>query len=89
MKTIHIEIYGKVQGVYYRASAREIALNCRISGWIRNDYSGKVEALVTGSEADLEKFITWCWEGPSRASVEKVDTREVTLQHFDTFEVLR
>jgi acylphosphatase len=89
MKTVHIEISGKVQGVFFRATAKEMAQHHNISGWIKNSEPGKVEALVTGKEEDIEEFISWCRFGPERANVEKVITAGKDLQTFDKFEVLR
>jgi acylphosphatase len=89
MKTVHIEISGKVQGVFFRATAKEMAQHHNISGWIKNSRPGKVEALVTGKEEDIEEFISWCRFGPERANVEKVITVGKDLQIFDKFEVLR
>jgi acylphosphatase len=89
MKTVHIEISGKVHGVFFRATAKEMAKLHDISGWIKNNRSGKVEALVTGKEEDIEKFISWCRIGPDRAAVEKVITTEKELQIFDKFEIIR
>ena len=89
MKTIHLEIFGRVQGVYYRSSAKEIAQYHHLSGWIRNDFTGKVEALVTGNPEDLEQFIHWCNTGPKRAVVERVIVNEVAFQTFESFEVVR
>jgi acylphosphatase len=89
MKTVHIEISGKVQGVFFRGTAKEMAQHHNISGWIKNSEPGKVEALVTGKEEDIEEFISWCKFGPERARVEKVLTAGRALQIFDKFEVLR
>ena len=43
MKTVHIKISGKVQGVFFRATAQEVARLNKISGWIKNTYDDKVE----------------------------------------------
>jgi len=72
MPTIHLLIKGKVQGVYYRASAKEVADRLHVTGWIRNTREGHVEVLASGSEEDVRRFITWCKRGPERAVVEAV-----------------
>jgi acylphosphatase len=89
MKTVHLEISGKVQGVFFRASAQEIAKLHKISGWIRNTRDKRVEALITGAEKDIQRFIEWCKEGPDRALVEHVTITNMALQTFDKFEVIR
>lgn len=72
MPTIHLQIKGKVQGVFYRATAKEIADKLEITGWIKNTISGDVEAIATGSEKHLYQFVLWCKKGPSGANVEEV-----------------
>ncbi|KAA9039118.1 acylphosphatase [Ginsengibacter hankyongi] len=89
MKTVHLKISGKVQGVFFRASAKEIASLHKISGWIKNTYDDKVEALITGKREDVEKFIAWCKRGPEKAHVENVIITNIELQMFEGFEVIR
>jgi acylphosphatase len=50
MITVHLLIEGEVQGVFYRATAKEIADKLGITGWIKNTWEGNVEAMVTGNE---------------------------------------
>ena len=89
MKSVHLEISGKVQGVFFRASAEEIARLHKLSGWIRNTRDKKVEALITGADEDIQKFIEWCKHGPDKALVEHVIITNIALQTFDKFEVIR
>lgn len=89
MKTAHLEIAGKVQGVFFRARAREIAEIHNISGWIRNTDDGKVEACISGEDNAVEEFILWCNDGPEKANVENVLVNYTLLKEFDKFEVVR
>ena len=89
MKTVHLEISGKVQGVFFRASAEEIAKLHKISGWIRNTHDKKVEVLITGADEDIQKFIEWCKNGPDKAVVEDVIITDKPLQTFSRFKVIR
>jgi acylphosphatase len=68
-------VSGHVQGVFYRASAREQALMLDLSGHARNLPDGRVELLAMGSEAAIEAFERWLWRGPAAARVDAV-TRE-------------
>lgn len=88
-KTVHLLIKGRVQGVFYRASAKEKALNAGLTGWVRNTKSGDVEILVTGTESDLNQFINWCKTGPSKARVEEVTVTDNPFISFETFEIHR
>jgi acylphosphatase len=67
-----IAISGRVQGVYFRASARDVARAQRLSGWVRNRIDGDVEAVVEGQEHAVRAFIAWCHEGPPGAHVTDV-----------------
>lgn len=71
-RTVHLRIEGLVQGVSYRASARDEALRLGVAGWVRNLANGDVEALVTGPDAAVTAFVAWCRVGPDEAQVTKV-----------------
>ncbi len=63
-----------MQGVGFRASlAQEAASFPKLVGYVRNRRDGRVEALIQGSEAEVERLIAWCYRGPSRAQVAKVE----------------
>lgn len=89
MATVHLMIKGIVQGVYYRASARDEAEKLGLTGWIKNTPEGNVEVVVTGSQDDINRYITWCWQGPSRAKVESVETKVLQEEQFDGFQIIR
>ena len=59
MPTKYLLIRGRVQGVYYRASAKDMARKNGLTGWIRNTPDGHVEAVASGTEEQLELFINW------------------------------
>ncbi|XXF76489.1 acylphosphatase [Myxococcaceae bacterium GXIMD 01537] len=68
-----LRIHGKVQGVFFRESARVEAVRLGLTGWVRNRGDGSVEALAEGEPAPLEDFIRWCHHGPSAARVSEVE----------------
>jgi len=68
-KRVHLIIEGRVQGVWYRDSARREALRLGLSGWVKNRTDGTVEALVEGPEEDVEALVSWCRKGPPAARV--------------------
>lgn len=73
MKRVHLTVRGRVQGVYFRASARDRARQLGLSGWVRNRPDGGVEILAEGEPARLEQFVVWCRRGPSGAVVTDLD----------------
>lgn len=82
----HLIIDGTVQGVYFRATAVEVAKKHSVNGWIKNNPDGTVEALLEGAEGDVEKVIEWCRKGPPMAIVTdvKVELGEFK-EEFDDF----
>lgn len=89
MKTIHLLIKGKVQGVFYRATAKDVAKLSGLKGWIANTEDGSVEAVVSGEEEKLQEFIQWSKQGPSRADVTEVIVTEKEYEEFEKFSVIR
>ena len=89
MKTVHLLIKGKVQGVFFRATAKEVADKIGVKGWIKNTDEGDVEAVVTGSGQQLQEFVSWCKQGPRRADVSEVISTEQEETRFKDFSVIR
>jgi acylphosphatase len=76
MKRIRVIISGMVQGVFFRAAARRAAADLNLTGWVRNMDDGRVEAVLEGDDAEVDKMIEWCKTGPRAARVEKVTASE-------------
>jgi acylphosphatase len=89
MQTVHLLITGKVQGVFFRETARKVAEKLNIKGWIKNTPDEKVEAMITGDEQQVNDFIKWCKTGPDRAEVEEVIVSDQPETFFKEFEVKR
>lgn len=79
-----IQIYGRVQGVFFRESMRQEALNLGVTGWVRNRSDGSVEAVIQGAPEQVEKMLAWAQRGPLAARVEHVETGE-TEGDFEGF----
>ncbi len=85
---VHIIIQGYVQGVFYRASTRETALDLGLKGWVRNLPDGNVEAVFEGSVEKIRQAVKWCNAGPPGALVKKVDEKWQDYSgDFKSFEV--
>lgn len=89
METVHLLISGKVQGVFFRAKAKEVADKYELTGWIKNTDDDKVEAMVYGQANKVSQFIDWCKTGPGKARVEKVIVSKLPEIKFDKFEIIR
>ena len=75
-RRVSLRIRGKVQGVFFRESARIEATRLGLTGWVRNRDDGSVEAVAEGEQAALEEFIRWCHRGPQAARVTDVERSE-------------
>jgi acylphosphatase len=85
-----LRIRGKVQGVFYRESARNEALRLGLTGQVRNLSDGSVEAVVEGAPEAIEAFVTWCRRGPPQARVSDVERADSEARgEFSTFTVER
>ena len=73
MRRIHLHIYGRVQGVYFRVSSQKKAAQLGLVGWVRNCADGHVELVAEGADEGLKQLIDWCQEGPELANVVRID----------------
>ena len=86
-KHAEINVYGKVQGVRYRWSAREIAEQLGLVGYVKNMPDGSVFIEAEGEGESLDEFIDWCQIGPILADVEQVRVNfSQQLKGFHEFE---
>ena len=82
---IHLQAFGRVQGVGYRINCYRQARSLGLTGWVRNLNTGQVEVLAEGSQADLEVFLRYLGRGPSSAYVKdiRVDWQPATSEFFN------
>lgn len=86
-QTLKCTVAGRVQGVFYRASAAELARERGVSGWIRNLADGRVELVVSGSAGAVETLVEWLWHGPPKARVVSVTLEEWLEEPAEGFEI--
>ncbi len=89
MKHLSIKISGKVQGVFFRASTKEIAEKLGVNGFVRNEKDGSVYMEAEGEDEKLKTFVEWCYHGPKHAQVDHVNMEEGSLKGFTKFEMRR
>lgn len=70
-------VAGRVQGVFYRASAARRAVELDVTGHARNLPDGRVEVLACGEAAAVEAFCSWLWQGSPASDVTSVDVEDV------------
>ena len=84
---VHLFARGRVQGVWFRASTQEQALQLGVCGWAKNCQDGSVEIHAEADKETLERFISWCRKGPPAAEVSALDIDWVSPQGLGTFEI--
>ncbi|MFW5875964.1 MAG: acylphosphatase [Myxococcota bacterium] len=75
LKRIQMVVRGRVQGVFFRASAQREARQLGLSGWIKNRPDGSVEIVAEGEEDQVKDLLAWSQHGPTTARVDKVETK--------------
>ncbi|MES1191916.1 MAG: acylphosphatase [Steroidobacter sp.] len=84
-------VSGRVQGVYFRASTRQQAVQLNIRGYARNLPDGNVEVLAIGHADAVAALEKWLWQGPPSARVTAVaghDHDHDDLEHHTAFNTL-
>ena len=84
----HVVFEGLVQGVFFRANAKKCADALGVTGWVRNLYDGRVEALFEGEEEKVNQAIEWC---ASKQPYAKVDNKRIersgSKEEFEDFSI--
>lgn len=70
---------GRVQGVFYRATAARRAQELGIRGHARNLPDGRVEVLACGDREAVETFVSWLWIGSSACKVTSVEANDAPV----------
>ena len=90
MKTIRVKgiVTGKVQGVFYRATAKTMADDLELTGWVRNNEDGSVEFECQGFEDKIQNFLNWAETGPEWGRVSSVVREDLAIQEEFEFEII-
>lgn len=80
MKAVHAFVSGRVQGVFFRQSARQAARGLNLVGWVRNLPDRRVEVWAQGETHAVDRFVDWLWQGPAEADVAGVESDIVALE---------
>jgi acylphosphatase len=74
--TLHLRIFGRVQGVGFRHYTQREARRRGVNGWVRNRQDGSVEAILQGSQEAVDAVLKWLRHGPPSATVTDVQVSE-------------
>ena len=86
-KCVSCIVKGHVQGVFYRANTEKQAKKIGITGWVKNLPNGDVEALLCGTESQIEELVSWMKMGPENSRVDEVIINNMELKTFSSFEI--
>ena len=77
----HLLIFGKVQGVGFRYWLYEKAIKKNIRGWVKNSTTGEVEALLIGTNDDVNEIVRQCKKGPHSSNVTQVKIQDYKQEY--------
>ena len=80
-------VHGHVQGVFFRDSVRRLAERLGVSGWVRNNWDGTVEAVLEGDRDGVESVVGFMREGPRGARVDRVELADEEPEGLSGFDV--
>ena len=87
-RRVYILVKGKVQGVFFRATARDVARSLGVKGWVRNRWDRKVELVIEGDIEAVNRMIDWCRQGPPGAVVTGIKVEEQPFKgEFENFTI--
>lgn len=78
-----VRVFGRVQGVFFRAFTRDAAVSAGVRGIVGNRADGSVEAVLEGEEHAVLRVIDWMREGPPAARVERIEVEEAAPEGRD------
>ena len=82
---VHAYVSGRVQGVWFRAFTRENARTHDVKGWAKNLADGRVELMLEGTAADVDRVLDAVRTGPPHAKVTDLLQQRVPCQGFTDF----
>lgn len=87
MEHKEIHVTGRVQGVYYRASAKQMAMHLGIKGYVKNEMDGSVRLAIEGDGFQVQEMINWCKKGPMLARVSDIQISFKSPENYLSFDI--
>lgn len=86
--SLHATVFGKVQGVYFRAWVFDQAKSLGLVGWVRNLRDGEVEILAQGEAEAMAALKERLPQGSPLARVDSVTAKIIDHDKvYETFEI--
>ena len=87
MQRRRVIVRGHVQGVFFRETTKRRAAAAGVSGWVRNQPDGSVEAVFEGDREDVDRLVAFVRDGPRGARVDRVDVEAEEPEGLDGFAI--
>lgn len=90
LETSRVRVTGKVQGVGFRFSTVRQAHELGVTGWVRNEDDGSVQAVLQGTADQIDQMLSWLQYGPPNARVDNVETEPLYTEErrYSSFQQL-
>ena len=90
LQRVHVIISGKVQGIFYRSFVKENAEELKLTGYVKNAPSNKVEAVFEGQQEQVETMLQRCKKGPKLAVITNMEIKkEKPTKEWKEFRIIR
>uniref|UniRef100_A0A0V0J2C9 Acylphosphatase n=2 Tax=Schistocephalus solidus TaxID=70667 RepID=A0A0V0J2C9_SCHSO len=93
LKSFEFEVFGRVQGVFFRKYTALTARENNIVGWVKNTSTGTVVGIAEGPDAKMDLFKNWLkTTGSPKSRIQKCDIRKehsISALSFSSFDIIR
>lgn len=90
-RTVDFEVFGIVQGVFFRKYTQQEANKLKLVGWVMNTHKGTVTGRMQGKEDTIKKMKEWLkYVGSPKSTIERVEfksERDLSKLEFHSFEI--
>ncbi|XP_064616592.1 acylphosphatase-1-like [Liolophura sinensis] len=78
--SLEFEIFGRVQGVFFRKYTQKKATELGLAGWVRNTSQGTVQGVAQGPAPKITSMKTWLQTtGSPSSQIEKAEFKETAI----------
>ena len=81
------KVFGRVQGVGFRAWTKKTAYKYNLNGWVMNCSDKSVEFVVSGKKNNIDKFLDECSTGPILSNVKTLSLKKLPFSEYKSFEI--